>query len=277
MRAMRPPLVMLALSLLVVGPLVTAAAAQKPLGEAPADASYTTITDVDKPFELAEGFELIRPQLEGGEGKPPASLSGAQLLLLSDGRLFCAVIDGGVVKSTFSTDRGRTWSPPQLLDKHPDDNVKPGRPAALQTRDGTIWVFYFGFVKYDPKDPEACESDVWGIRSTDGGKTWTDRTRVYDGYVGMLQGAIETTSGNLLVPLCFFAEPMRFLGGCAVSTDAGKSWSFAGPVDIGPEADAKQWSLSCATAGSSCSCAQSWAACGGANLPMADSRGVSQR
>ena len=207
-----------------------------PLGEEPAPATYTTIADVGKPFELADGFELILPQ----PAKMAGALGSAQPLLLADGRLFCAIVEGGVVKSTFSTDRGKTWTAPELLDKHPDAAVKPGRPAMLQAHDGTLWVFYYGYVKYDAKNPAACDSDVWAVRSTDGGKTWTGRRRVFDGYVGMLQGAIQTKSGNLVVPLCHFHEPTRFIGGCAVSTDNGKTWLFAGPVDIGPEADAKQ-------------------------------------
>jgi hypothetical protein len=219
------------LIVVLTGPL---AAEPKPLGEEPAGVTYTTISDAGKPFELAEGFELIRPPSSA------AAVSGGQPLLLQDGRLFCAVLEGGVVKGTFSEDRGRTWSPTQLVDKHPNEKVKPGRPASLQAHDGTIWVFYFGYVRYNAKNPAECDSDVWAVRSADGGKTWTDRTKAFDGYVGMLQGAIQTKSGNLLVPLCHFHEPTRFIGGCAVSTDNGKAWQFAGPVDIGPEADAKQ-------------------------------------
>lgn len=228
---------------------LAAAPAPKLLGDETAPTSWST-PEISgpvkgKPLEVAEGFELIRVDMKDGE--PSAKLrdgfGAGQPVLLHDGRLFTPLTTGGVVRGSFSSDAGRTWTAPKVIEVNPDKNVSAGRPACVLGQDGRIWVFYFGFVKYDKNDPAACKSDVWGVCSDDGGKTWGGRVVVRAGYTGFLSGAIQTSKGRLMVPICYYAEPTRFLSAVAYSDDNGVTWGNTDGIDIGRETDARQRAL----------------------------------
>jgi lysophospholipase L1-like esterase len=135
-----------------------------------------------------------------------------------------------------STDGGVSWQDAGTIEQNPDPQVKVGRPVAVRGRDGTLWIFYYGWVRYT-KDPKTSQNDLWVLHSTDNGKTWSGRRKIWSGYAGMLQGAIETSSGTLVLPFCYLAEPTRFIDGVIYSRDRGKSWTFVPSVIDVPAAE----------------------------------------
>ena len=108
---------------------------------------------------------------------------------LSNGNLM--TVEGNVTR--FSGDDGRTWSEPQAIYAGP----KPGVPGFwpktsqlagnfLQLQNGAIVYAFMDMSTmkfgWDDKAGEPLpdvRSDVWSIRSTDMGKTWADRQRIF--------------------------------------------------------------------------------------------------
>lgn len=194
------------------------------------------------PVIVPEGFQKIRPSIADITDIPQWFCSGF-LHGLQDGRLLNVYHQDGNLQVAYSADAGNTWTRPQVIEA-PNAKVNFGRPSALQTRDGVIWLFTYGLVKWSP-DPDEAKSDIWIVRSTDNGKTWDQPQLVWHTYTGMTQGAIETSSGHILFPFCYLGPPaprfetVRFLGGCLVSNDKGQSWQCAKGLEVPPEADAK--------------------------------------
>src|SRR3954462_10358815 len=138
---------------------------------------------------------------------------------------------------TLSQDGGKTWGDAAALERNPDLKMKIGRPIAVKGKDGVLWIFYYGWVRYT-KDPTTSESDLWVIHSSDDGNTWTGRRRIWSGSAGMLQGALETRAGTLVLPFCYLAEPSRFVNGVIVSRDHGQTWRFTpGVIDVPADVD----------------------------------------
>jgi len=198
-------------------------------------------------FTTAPGFEPLVPSLDNGNGKravlPPAFFSGTPIRL-GDGRLMMIYAssgssfrDGVELRAAVSADGGQAWRDDRQIERNPDPTVKPGRPTALPDRDGTIHVFYFGFVRYT-KERDTSQSDMWTVHSGDGGETWSSRQKIWSGYTGMTEPAIQTRSGRLLVPLGYLLEPGRFAGCVVRSDDAGRTWQFTDGIELPAEADA---------------------------------------
>ncbi len=178
---------------------------------------------------------------------PHDHVGGVSFARLADG----AVITAFSVKKPYgppgstwidqriTRDGGRTWSPPQRVVHHPE--CQACGPSILLTRKGTIYVFYLGFKRHVWKDgnptPED-QSDLWTIRSDDGGKTWGHRQRIYEGYTGATNGAIETRTGHLVVPFSHYvSDPGRLVSRTVVSTDGGETWKLSNALDIGGAGD----------------------------------------
>jgi len=191
---------------------------------------------------VTPGFTIIRPAVTDERGQPLDNLNGfcrGAPIRLADGRLMMAFgddpkrfSDSSALFTAFSSDSGRTWTEAKRIEQNPDPRLRHGRPTALQARDGTIWVFYFAWLKYDGT-PAGSSSDVWAVSSVDGGKSFGNRRKIWVGYTGMLQGAIETRDGNLVVPVSFLGAPQQFRAGCIVSTDGGRNWRYSSVVTIG--------------------------------------------
>jgi len=210
-------------------------------------ASVLSVKTEERTEELktAEQTEIVRSAVADLAGVPsqfgfshgfgsgaPVALGDGQVLLVYRPTM------ANQLESAISSDGGKTWVRVGVVLQNPLPDVTICRPAAVRTRIGTIWVFYFGYVRYDRIRPENSKSDVWAVRSSDGGRTWQDHHRIWEGYAGMLNGAIETQSGNILLPISYPGAPGRWVGACLVSTDRGKQWRFVGGIDIGEEVDA---------------------------------------
>lgn len=193
-----------------------------------------------QPFEVAELFTPLYPVVKHNDkqiSELPIYFSSGHPICLQDGSLFMVFVDDGKVNAIRSQDEGETWSKPTVIEENPNPKLRIVHPIILETKERTLWCFYVGWLSYD-RTKTGSKSDIWAIKSVDGGKNWTDRQCIWTGYTGMTQGAIETKSGNILIPICYLEQPSLFLGTCIYSTDQGKSWANSKPIDIGRDVDA---------------------------------------
>jgi sialidase-1 len=169
--------------------------------------------------------------------KPLPLTDVMQLVELRDGRLLA--IEGSATKTT--SDDGRTWSAPQKI----YDGPAPGIPTCdysilFKTRAGTLLVVYMDksaekFVWDSAKKEASADSTlpVWCIRSLDEGKTWIDRQKIMDGSCGALIGMLQTSAGQIVLPVQPLIERSRWAMGSYVSADEGKTWRQGNLIDLG--------------------------------------------
>lgn len=136
-------------------------------------------------------------------------------------------------------DGGTTWEKEEVLARHPD--CQPSHPSVLVTKTGVIHVFYLGFKRWGwhgVNPTQDTESDIWTTRSEDQGATWSPPQKIFAGYSGATNGAIETAEGRLVVPFSHYvSNPGRLVSRVAVSADGGKTWDLGMPLDIGGAGD----------------------------------------
>jgi hypothetical protein len=76
--------------------------------------------------------------------------------------------------------------------------------------------------------------DVWSVRSTDEGKTWTDAGIVQHGYCGAIRSMIEAVDGTIVLEAQnILRNPSRHMTTAYTSTDDGKTWKPAMFVNPG--------------------------------------------
>lgn len=143
------------------------------------------------------------------------------------------------IAGRITRDGGKTWEPEREITRNPE--CRASHPTAYTARDGTIHVFYLGYKKHAWKDgnPTAeTRSDLWTVRSRDGGTTWSERQMIFEGYTGATNGAEESREGHLIVPFSHYvANPGRLVARTVVSADGGKTWKRSNALDIGGAGD----------------------------------------
>ncbi len=174
-------------------------------------------------------------------------ISGVSLVRLAGERVMTVYSVGnpyGPAGSTYlasrvSSDGGKTWTPEQEFLRHPE--CQACGPSLLRSKDGTIHLFYLGFHKHEWKDGNPTpndRSDLWTVRSEDDGATWSKPQRIYHGYTGATNGAIETRQGGIVVPFSHYvSNPGRLVSRTAVSKDHGRTWQLSSKIDIGGSGD----------------------------------------
>jgi len=166
------------------------------------------------------------------------------LVQLRDGSLGAAVRGGaphigikGRLDWIHSTDGGRTWSAPSVIvDSEWDDR----NPAVGLMADGAIVVAYAEARTYNEKgewDTSAGEYVLFYVLSTDNGRTWSEKQKLYTGPIrgGSPFGRIILLSdGTALMSLYGGRDPgwqgqlpegANKLSGLVRSTDNGRTWS----------------------------------------------------
>ncbi|MEA3403170.1 MAG: sialidase family protein [Armatimonadota bacterium] len=154
---------------------------------------------------------------------------------LGDGRLM--MVQGNA--SITSEDDGASWSQPQPIYQGEPPGV-PSTGQLIRTSDGVLILVYMDASTKqwrwnDEKGgPDVAELDVWSIRSTDDGRTWTDRQKLLDGWCGAVMDIIETTDGEVVVPVQdLLLHPARHAQYTYTTSDNGQSWVRSNVIDIG--------------------------------------------
>lgn len=155
-----------------------------------------------------------------------------------DGSLVC--VQGKMLHQ--SNDGGKTWAPisPEIAPGLNMEHV--GHVGQLiRTRDGAIVIVYLNFDGYafnwdDEKNEPlpTCKLELWAVRSTDGGKTWTDNQQLLPGYNADFMGLIQTSKGRLVVTVEHLKPELKRWVVCSfVSDDDGKTWRQGNWIDLG--------------------------------------------
>ncbi len=122
---------------------------------------------------------------------------------------------------SFSTDHGDTWCEPWLVPNTANDYWGTSSPI-IELRDGAlVWPIYREYL-----DPLRCWSAT--MRSTDGGRTWSDPVMVDpDNDDNDEPALIERPDGSLL---CIMRANHGDSMWASLSRDQGRSWSGSRPI-----------------------------------------------
>ncbi len=171
----------------------------------------------------------------------PSQMSGP-FVTLDDGTLL--TIEGNMVM--VSVDDGATWTARNVLyggegPGVPDGGESPvNRSPLIRAREGTLIMAYTDMAsrvwEWDETTQEPTpetHSEIWAIRSTDDGWTWSDRQMLSEGIV-CVTGIIQRASGEVVVPLQpYVRKPWRWLTRAAVTADEGANWRLGNALDLG--------------------------------------------
>jgi len=139
-----------------------------------------------------------------------------------------------------SDDSCKTWSAEQEFVHHPE--CQSTGATLLKASDGALWMFYMGFYRSvwreGEPDMEETRSDIWRLHSTDEAETWQEPMMIFRGYCGATNGAIQTTDGDIIVPISYVVpNPGRLVSACLVSADNGRNFSLGETIDLGGHGD----------------------------------------
>ncbi len=164
----------------------------------------------------------------------PCTQSSA-MVQLKDGTLLSVLNNDALL----SSDGGRTWQKRPLF----GNSTAEARfeYALIQCSDGTLVLIYLDAAtkswKWDNEThtPEpGARLEVHSVRSTDGGQTWSEPVRVFDGYCGAIINGIQTRTGRIVVPVQrLLYEPGRHGQVTYCSDDMGLTWQQSNVLDIG--------------------------------------------
>lgn len=180
--------------------------------------------------KIINGFE-VDERVDAGPASP-----GVNLARLDDGGILTVASN----RVYWSGDLGQTWDSWALnIPGHPGLDIRS--PVLCVTENGPIVAVGMEFSTYNwswntalnAPNP-SCALDVWAMRSLDGGKTWVDAQMLLDGYCGAVQDIIQTSTGEVIVPV----QPMlydeaRHATRPYVSRDDGLTWEPSDLIDIG--------------------------------------------
>ena len=188
--------------------------------------------------ELTEGEDFVYVTHDGGAGGYEAF---PDVCRLKDGRLLCVFYDGyghiawpnanifktgGRISGTYSSDEGKTWTPPFVIFDSPFDDRDP---SLTVLDDGTILCSFF--ILDRPVDPQTKYRKLgsWFIRSEDGGTSWSEPFPISDRFWGSSPIRI-LRDGTWIVGL--YNQTPDWNAAVGISNDQGKRWR----VEIVPTA-----------------------------------------
>ena len=205
-----------------------------------------TVWAADPPAPKPSG--LARSPVVQRQGYFPVALR------LHDGRI-AAVLRGGAghlgikgrLDMVFSSDDGRTWTPPVVVVDTPMDDRNP---ALGQARDGTLVVGFWRTATYDdqgrynPKLDKPRDTRV--TRSRDGGKTWSEPAEIgvaEFGWGSPFGKIVTMPNGDMLMAI--YGGQRRKPGEKVLkdrnhsyiyrSTDNGQTWNYFAEIGDGKQ------------------------------------------
>ena len=168
----------------------------------------------------------------------------ARLLPTQIMRAMAVLKDGSLLtteegNACFSNDDGRTWTKRPIF-KDPRRSAR-FENALIRCKSGTIVLVYMDQStlrwKWDDEKNEpapGARMEVWSVRSSNEGKTWSEPVRLFDGYCGAIIGGIQTKNGRIVVPVQrLLYDPGRHAQVTYHSDDEGRTWEHSNIIDIG--------------------------------------------
>ena len=143
-------------------------------------------------------------------------------------------VDGSfVLESKKSMDNGQTWTESQILRELPGDGWA-GAVSLLDT-DKEVHLFFSRWRQKEGRKPaENRFIDLWHLRSINRLAQWTEPQRIFEGYVGSIQNAIQLRNGRIILPFAFWvanrssAPPIGSNVTTTVfSDDGGLTWKLS--------------------------------------------------
>lgn len=160
--------------------------------------------------------------------------SPGRALLLRDGR-FIAVSKGRFLVRTETEDG---WIPHGEIPAGPGPKVDGG--LLIEDNAGRLVLIYrddAGIKLERTPDNEplpGARLQMWAVRSTDGGKSWSNHNRLIDGFCGAVIDGISTREGRLVIPLQELRyNPPRHVTVVFSSDNGGETWHRSRDLDIG--------------------------------------------
>jgi hypothetical protein len=202
--------------------------------------------DLDDPNGIATHIETKVICKQDGRyiGWPTiAKTQSGELVAVFSGDRDAHVCPYGVTQLIRSTDNGKTWNEPVIVNNTPLDDRDAG---ILQTRRGTLLVSWFTSLAFDTPQfyeaypqwtrhagklgPETKERWLgnWTRRSEDYGATWADPVQQN---VSAPHGPIELADGRLLYVGTGSKDDNKVIG-IEESRDDGRSWQMIGTIPI---------------------------------------------
>jgi len=154
-----------------------------------------------------------------------------------------------------SLDNGMTWSPGEVLDRHPDtvfsgEGVPTNRTSAANSvtfvnrNSGRVWNLNIRLPHATPSastQPGVDDMQTWARFSDDSGATWSTPTHIvgnnaaipYEDFYPNLGSATQLNSGRLIVPATEDNATVSSRSFALYSDDNGASWSAGAQVDAG--------------------------------------------
>ncbi len=185
---------------------------------------------------------LVLPCTEAAEstGRPQAPTTvcpadNALLVAMPDGSvqmLLARPAAGGGVElaGRLTRDNGLSWSEPRFLMALPNEHWST--PLPLLAQDGELHLFWM--IARGTRHRPAVDYfiDIWHARTSAGRTQWPAPRRIWQGYVGSINGMIQLRNGRIVVPFAYWvggrpeAPPM----GANISTviysdDNGQTWT----------------------------------------------------
>ncbi len=157
-------------------------------------------------------------------GKAIVTLPGGELAILY-------MVSGKHCASIRSSDGGATWSEPRVEFEFRNP---AGVPVVLVDREGELHAFMLVRRGSGRRPTVDYFYDIWHAATRDGRSRWSDPKRIFEGYVGALNGVLQLESGRIVLPQQFWVPGLRSeppTGSHVVTTstsdDGGRSWRLS--------------------------------------------------
>jgi len=148
--------------------------------------------------------------------------------------------DESLLESLRSPDCGLSWPDSSALRELPGTGWAGVQPVL--DRDGEVHLFIPRWRNREGETPAVDRFiDIWHMRSRKTWTEWSEPQRIFEGYVGSIQNAVQLESGRIVLPFA------RWVGGrlsapptgsnvttTVFSDDGGESWTLSGAALTAP-------------------------------------------